>query len=166
MWLRPVKPENAPFALRAALREYEGLLTRSIPMAEIQRYRTFLTRIGALEQLTASRRLGYAMDDLTYGLSHPYLEAMREGWQGLDEANLADAVRRHLVTRDLAIVLVAKDGAALAASLVAGTPARPPSYESPKPASVTAADVEIARFPLHVTADRVRVVPAADLFKE
>jgi zinc protease len=166
IWLRPVKSANAPFALRAALREYALLLEHSVSPSEIVRYRDFLTRYGALEELTPARRLGYAMDDLTYGLHRPYLETLRNAWQALDEPSLAAATKRHLSANDLTIVIVTHDGPAVAASLLSASPAKAPTYESPKPADVTAADGEIARFPVAVTKDNVRVVPVGELFKE
>jgi zinc protease len=176
IWLRPVKPENALFAIHAALREYDGALARPIPEAEIVRYRTFLTRYTALEELTPSRRLGDALDDLAYGVAGPpglipasggpYLDTMRDGWKALDEASLAAAAGRHLGTDGIAIAIIAKDGAALAEALVAGSAVLPPVYESPKPKAVTDADAEIVRFPVPVKKDNVRVVFYGDLFKE
>jgi zinc protease len=166
MWLRPVKSRDALFALHAALHEYATTLTHHIPQAEVQRYRTFLTRHTTLEELTPSRRIGYAIDDLTYGLSRPYLDTMHDAWQKLDEATLAAAAERHLQTSDMGVAIVAKDGAALAAALVAGTPPQPPRYDSPRPPEVTAADRDIVRFSVPVSVDNVRVVAASDLFRE
>jgi zinc protease len=166
LWLRPVKPADATFALRAALREYGGLLEHGVSGAEIARYRTFLTRFDALEELTASRRVGYALDDLSYGLSAPYLQTMHAGFQALDDQKLGAALKRHLTAKDLAIVIVAHDGAALAASLAAGAPTKAPKYAAPKPASVTAADLEIVRYPLPVAPAHVKVVAASEIFKD
>jgi zinc protease len=164
IWIRPVKSKNALFALRAALYVYKGLLERGVPNADIERYRTFLTRYIGLEQQTESRRLGYVMDDLAYGLKKPFVDTMRGGWAALDEAKLAAAVARWLAKSDLSIAIVSKDGAALASALVKGDPSVP-VYDAPKPPEVVAADKDIGKLPLGLKAEDVRVVPVADLFK-
>src|SRR4029079_6506895 len=77
IWIRPVKPKNGLFALRGALSITRTLLDEGIPKAEIERFGGFLGRYLGLEQMTESRRLGYAMDDLAYGF--PRGQAGR-GW--------------------------------------------------------------------------------------
>lgn len=166
IWLRPVKPDNALFAIHAALREYDLLVRRHISQAELARYRTFLTGYAALEELTPTRRLGYALDDAIYGASRPYLETMRAAWQGLDEDKLAAIAGRHLQTSGMAVAIVARDGAALAEALVAGKLPRAPVYDSPKPKAVTGVDAEIQQFPVAVSREHVRVISVADLFRE
>jgi zinc protease len=166
VWLRPVKPVNAVFALHAAIRELDEALARPVSAAEIERYRAFLVRYTTLEELTPSRRLGDALDDLVYGLSRPYLERMHEDWRKLDEASLAAAVTRHVQAKDLAIAIVTKDAAALAAALVTGTPPKAPLYDAPKPKSVTDKDVEIIRYALPIAKENVQIVPVAAIFKD
>ncbi len=164
LWLRPVKPKNGIFALRGALDIYRDLLTRGIDDAEIERFRGFLGRYVGLEQQTASRRLGYALDDLAYGLGASYLDTMRGGWAHLDSAKLAAATRRWLTADDLTVAIVAKDGQALARALVKGDPS-PPVYDAPKPKEVTDADQAIQKLPLGLRAEDVRVVPVGEMFK-
>ena len=164
LWIRPVKPKNGIFALRAALAVYQDLLEAGIPKDEIERFRAFLSRYRGLEQQTESRRLGYAMDDLAYGLEKPYLETMRAGWAALDEAGLKAAAGRHLIRDGLFIAIVAKDGKALADALVKGS-ASPPTYDGPKPREVTDYDKRIEKLPLGIRAEDVRVVPVANLFE-
>jgi zinc protease len=161
-----VKSADAVFTLRAALYEYDALLRKGIPDTEIARYRAFLERYTALEELTATRRLGYALDDETYGFTRPYLETIHGAWNKLDAAALASAARRHLGTGNLAIVIVTKNGAALANALLSGAPSKPPTYASPKPRAVTAVDEEIVRFPLPLSKENVRVIPVSDVFRE
>lgn len=164
LWIRPVKPKNGIFALRAALSVYRDLLASGIDAAEIDRFRTFLSRDRGLEQQTESRRLGYAMDDLAYGLDHPYLETMRAGWAALDPPGLKAAMDRHLANDTLFIAIVAKDGRSLADALVKGA-SSPPSYDGAKPREVTEYDKKIEKLPLGIGADDVRVVPVANIFE-
>jgi zinc protease len=164
LWLRPTKPENAPFALRGALYFYRRQLAEGISDAEIARYRAFVSRYFALDAQTDGRQLGYAIDDTTYGLKTPWLERMRSAWAGLTEGSLKASIGRTLTGTDLVIVLVTKDGGKLKATLVAGKPT-PPKYDAKKPAEVTTLDKTIEALPLGLTDADVTVVPVDSLFK-
>lgn len=163
IWLRPVKPANAAFALKGALYFYRKQLESGVGDAELARFRTFLSRYVALEQQTESRRLGYALDDVTYGLKEPHLDRLRASWAALSSGKLADAARKHLTGKDLTVVIVSKDGEALKKVLVKGA-ATPPTYDAPKPPRVTDADKEIEKLDLGLADADVTVVPAASLF--
>ncbi|MGZ6092427.1 MAG: hypothetical protein ACXWUG_10430 [Polyangiales bacterium] len=88
---------------------------------------------------------------------------MRNAWQSLDAGKLKEALGKHLTGTDLTIVLVAKDGAALKKKLVEGKPT-PPTYDAPKPKSVTDVDKEIEKLPLGLKDEDVTVVPVAATF--
>ncbi len=164
IWLRPLRPKNAVFALRGALYFYAETLDHGVPQAEIDRFRSFLTRYTSLEELTDSRRLGHALDDVLYGADRPYLDGLREGWKRIDEASLKATVARHLAGKSFQIAIVAKDGAALAEQLMGGAPTAP-TYDTPKAQDIVDQDKDIARYPLALSKDRVRVVKFTDLFK-
>ena len=164
IWLRPTKPENAPFALRGALYFYRRQIAEGISDAEIGRFRGFVSRYFALDAQTDGRQLGYAIDDAAYGLTTPWLERMRGAWQGLTAASLKGSIDRTLTGQDLVIVLVSKDGAKLAATLRSGKPT-PPKYDAKKPAEVTSLDKKIEALPLGLSDADVTVVPVDGLFK-
>jgi zinc protease len=164
LWLRPVRPENAGFALRAALHIYGDALAHGIPEGDLERFRGFVTRYTSLEELTQARRLGDALDDLAYRSVRPFLIDLVEGWKKVDSASLAAVVSRHLRDKAFAIAIVARDASALAAELALGTPT-PPVYDSSKPPAVTKEDGEISRLPLGLSKDRIRIVKYTDLFK-
>lgn len=163
LWLRPVKPANAVFALRGALHFWRAAIERGVPDAEIARFGAFLSRYASLEQQTESRRLGYALDDQHYRLASPYLARMRAAWSALDSRALAHVIARDFAGRDMTVAFVAKDGAALKKALVSGA-ASPPSYDTPKPKAVTDDDARIEALPLGLHDADVTVVPVADLF--
>lgn len=164
LWLRPTKPENAPFALRGALYFYRRQIAEGISDVEIARYRTFVSRYFALDAQTDGRQLGYAIDDATYGLKSPWLERMRGAWAGLTAESLKGSIARTLTGTDLVIVLVSKDGAKLKATLVGDKPT-PPKYDAKKPAEITKLDKTIEALPLGLTDANVTVVPVDGLFK-
>lgn len=164
IWLRPLKPDNALFAVRGALYYYRQKLETGIPDEEVTRFRGFLSRYIGLEQQTPARRLGFAMDDAEYGLSVPHLERMRTAWSGLTSAKLKDVVAKRFTKDDLTIVLVAKNAAAVKATIVKGDKT-PPKYDAPKPKEVTDEDRIIEALPFGVKDEDVTIVPIASLFK-
>jgi zinc protease len=164
IWLRPVKPENGPFALRAALHYFRRQIELGITEDEIARYRTFLGRYIGLEQQTETRRLGLAQDDRSYGLSPGHVDRLRAAFAQLDPARIRGVVDRHLAGKGLYVAIVAKDGAALKQLLVSGK-ATPPSYASPKPKEVTDEDETIQKLPLGLRDEDVKVVKVDDLFR-
>jgi zinc protease len=164
IWLRPVKPENGPFALRGALHYWRKQIDQGIPDDEIARYRTFLGRYIGLEQQTETRRLGLALDDRSYGLAPAHVERLRAAFAQLDSARIRGVVDRNLAGKGLYVVLVAKDGAALKQLLVSGKPT-PPSYPSPKPKEVTDEDEVLQKLPLGLRDEDVKVVKVDELFK-
>jgi zinc protease len=163
LWLRPLKPANALFGVRGALYFYRKYLSEGVSESELARYRAFTSRYFALEQQTESRRLGYAIDDLAYGLKQPWLTRMRAAWQSLDAAKLKAIVAKRLTGNDLTIVLVAKDAAALKKRLLDGKPT-PPTYDAPKPKSVTDVDKEIEKLPLGLKDEDITIVPISATF--
>ncbi len=163
IWIRPVKPQNTLFALRGALYFYSHLLANGVPDAEITRARSFLSRYLALGQLTESLRLGYAMDDLAYGLNVPYLTRLRDAWKTLDHDSLDEATDRELSADNLTIAIVSKNGTAIADALGRGDPT-PPVYDAPKPPDVVAQDQAIARYPMWIKRENVRVVNVSEMF--
>ena len=164
IWLRPVKPENGLFAMRGALYYYRQRLQSGIPDAELDRFRGFLTRYIGLEQQTPSRRLGFALDDRSYGQQTPHLTRLRNGWAGLTSSRLKDLVARHFTGTDLTVVIVTKDAASVKATLVKGDKT-PPKYDAPKPKEVTDEDRIIEALPLGLKDEDVTIWPIADVFK-
>jgi zinc protease len=165
MWLRPVKRANAAFALRAALWVYDGLVSQGVTPDVLERQRAFVSRLEGLQAQTMSRRLGYAMDDRTYGLDAPYLDVLRKGWSELDAPKLNALMKKLLDTKNLAVVIVSSDAQKLADELVKGEPSGVPAYDAPKPPEIQAADKEIAKLPLALDAKAVRVIPVGEMFK-
>jgi len=165
MWLRPVKRANAAFALKAALYFYDGLVKDGVTPDLLERQRAFVSRLEGLQAQTMSRRLGYAMDDRTYGLDAPYLDVLRKGWSELDAPKLNALMKKLLDTKNLAIVIVSSDAQKLADELVKGDPSSLPAYDAPKSPEIQAADKEIAKLPLSLDAKAVRVIPVGEMFK-
>lgn len=164
IWIRPVQPANAVFALRGALYYWRALVEHGIDQAEIERFRTFLTRTLALEQQTETRRLGFAMDDAAWGLVELHADRLVAGFAELDAPKLKAVVAKHFTGTNLAIAIVTGDAAGVKKTLVSGK-RTPPAYEAPKPKSVTDEDRLIEQLALGLEDEDVRIVPVAELFR-
>lgn len=165
IWLRPLRPETAHFAIRLAVRELRRLHENGLSEAELDRIRTFADRYYALYLQTSSRRLGFAMDDVFYGADGEYLERLRAAWRELDADDVNAAIRRHLRPDQLRIAIVAPDAEALA-NAIASEAESPINYRSSVSETVRAEDREIVRHPLGIPRDGITVVPLERTFAE
>jgi zinc protease len=162
VWIRPVVPENAPMAFRIALHELRKLVENGLTHEEFERTREYLAKNVFLMTATQDQQLGYALDSKWYGIPE-YTGFMRERLAKLTLADVNAAMRRHLSGRDLQVVMVAKDVAALAGQLQADT-APPIRYEADKPKEVLEEDLAIAAIRLGIRPDAVRTTPVEEVF--
>lgn len=163
IWLRPLRPETAHFAIRLAIRELTQLVEGGMDQEELDRVRAFADRYYALFLQTSSRRLGFAMDDAYYGVDAAYLERLRESWRALTPETLNAAMRRHLTPDRLQIACVASDAEQLAQALATDAES-PITYRSEVSAAVLAEDRDIVAYPLQIPRDRIRIQPVDTLF--
>lgn len=165
IWLRPLRPETAHFAIRAAVRELALLHENGLTQEELDRVRTFADAYYALYLQTSSRRLGYAMDDAFYGVDAPYLERLRAAWRSLTVGQINAAIRRHLTPDRLQIAAVVSDAEQLAQAIATDAES-PITYRSAVPEAVTREDGEIVRYPLGIPRERIRLVRAEQMFAQ
>jgi zinc protease len=165
IWIRTLPTAQAPFALRAALRELQLLVDNGLTREQFELTRTFLKKYSLHFAETTSARLGYAMDDRFYGIeSDGHLARFR---RMMDELTLEDvnaAIKRHLKYEDLKIAVVTGDAATLRTLLASGAPT-PITYATPKPDAILAEDRIIAAWPLALSAERIDIVPVAEAFE-
>ena len=162
VWVRPVQPEAAHFALRAALHETERLIGQGMTAEEVELTRAFLVNYSKLWAQTLSSRLGFLMDSRYYGMPY-WIDEIEKRLAPLTAAQVNAAVRRHLQTDDLEVVLVSDGAAALAAKLRAEGPASV-EYAAPPPAEVTEADRTIQTLPVKPRA--IETVPVGKVFEK
>jgi zinc protease len=163
IWIRPVEPENALFTLRATLFEYDKLIRDGMAQKDFEGIREFLLKYGNVLTSTQTRQLGYALDSRYYGTAE-YNAFMREGLQRLTLADVNRALRQHLKSDRMRVVLITKDAEGLRQAILKGD-ASPITYNSPKPADVLAEDKIIERYKIPVRPADVAVVPVAQVFQ-
>jgi zinc protease len=165
VWIRTLPNAQAPFALRAALRELELLVDSGLTAEQFELTRTFLKKYSLHFAETTAARLGYAMDDRFYGLDEEgHLARFR---RMLDELTLEDvnaAIRRHWQTENLKIAIVTGEAASMRSLLASGEPT-PITYATPKPAAIMAEDRIIEAWPLQLAENRMTTIPVAEAFE-
>ncbi len=163
IWIRPVEPKNALFALRGALFEFDKLTREGLSEEAFQATRQFLTKNVNILLQTQDARLGYALDSRCYGIGD--FDAYLAGQLGsLTRESVNETIRRRLKSNSLHIVAVTKNAASLRDAILQSGPS-PITYNSPKPKEITDEDKVIEVFPIRVKPDAVRVTPVDQIFQ-
>jgi len=163
VWIRPVPNETRHFALRAALREFKKLVDNGMSASDFHLTRNFLKKYVLHYAPTTMERLGYALDDVFYGINGSHLETFRKMMSEitLDEVNAA--IKKHWRYGNMQIAIVTKDAQSLKEALVGNTPS-PITYKTEKTKGLLEEDKRIATFPLSIRAEDVTIVQVGDLF--
>src|SRR5438876_7764719 len=108
IWIRPVEPKNGHFVLRGALYEYDKLVREGMSPESFETTREFLTKYANILTQTQSARLGYTLDSRYYGIPD-YNSYVKEQLMKLTVGDVNAAIRRHLKSERVRIVLVTRD---------------------------------------------------------
>jgi zinc protease len=164
IWIRPVPPEKAHFALRAAMYELGKFVEKGLTKEQFEQTRKFLLNYSKLWAQTLDRRLGYAMDSEFYGVQGDYFERIDRELKALTVDDVNRAIKRHISATNLKVALVTEDGEALKEAILNNT-ASPITYTSPVGERIMEEDKAIATLPLQVNGAKTRVVPVNMLFE-
>jgi zinc protease len=162
VWVRPVVPADAHFALRAALYEVRRTQERGLTPEQFELTRNFLINYSKLWVQDLSSRLGFHMDSRYYGMPY-YIDEIEARLRKLTVDDVNRAARKYLATDAFDAVLVTAGAARLAHALEQDQPS-PKKYDNPVPAEVLEADKAIGALPLRPTA--VEVVPVNQMFEK
>jgi zinc protease len=163
-WLRPVPHRNALFALRGALYYLDKFVKEGIPQEGFEQTRSFLMTYSKLWAQSLDQRLGYLQDSRFYGISD-YLAEVQKRLPQLTRDQVNEAIRKHLRSSNLEVVLITQDAEGALKTLLAGTPT-PIHYDNPgTPAAVLAEDKIIERFPVAVNREKSRIITPDELFE-
>jgi zinc protease len=163
IWIRPVPPETAHFALRLALFELDKLIRDGLTPVAFERSRSFVTKNVNLLMKTKQAELGYAIDSLFYGIPD-YSSYIKNAVAKLTVKDVNDAIRRRLRADDIRIVAVAQNCEELKRKL-AGNLFSGMKYNSDKPEEVLEEDKIVARWRIALTPESIQIVPVATLFE-
>ncbi len=163
IWIRPVQPENAKFALRLALYELDNLIKKGIPPEEFAISRDFVSKYANLLLRTQSAQLGYAVDSLFYDVPD-FNTRFQARLAELTAADVNRVIRRYLRSDRLSIAIVANHAEELRAQL-AGDDRSPITYNTPKPQELLDVDKIVEQWPLKLKAESIKIVPAGQVFQ-
>jgi len=163
IWIRPVEPPTAKFALRLALYELDKLRKDGISEQDFQATREFLGKYINILTRTKRAELGYAIDGVWYGVPN-YNDQMHAALTKLTRDDINRVIRQYLRSNRLVIVAVTKDAENLKQQLASDDPS-PMTYNSPKPESVTEVDKVVEKWPLNLRPDDMKVVSSTNVFQ-
>jgi zinc protease len=162
VWLRPLRtPEDAHMALRIAIHELDALIENGLSQEAFEATRNYLMKNVFVMTSTQSQQLGYALDAQWYGTPE-FTSFMRERLQKLTLADVDAAIRKHLQTKDLSIVMVTKAAGDLKERLGTDAPSAV-KYDAPK-AELAEEDKVIGVMKLGIKPEAIRITPAEDVF--
>ncbi len=162
IWIRPVPPEQAHMALRIALFELQKLIDNGLTEEQFQATRAYLMKNAYLLTATQDRELGYALDSQWFGIGD-FVTTMREKLKTLTRDDINRAIRKHLSSRGLAVVMVTKDAQALRDALTSDAFSSI-QYTAEKPPELLEEDRVIGGLLLGIRPDDVKITPVEDVF--
>ncbi len=163
IWIRPVPPEQAHFALRIAKYEHDRLVRDGITQHDFEETRNFLMKYTAVLTASQGTALGYALDDDYYGTPE-FVQYIRDGLTNLTLDDVNRAIRMHLRSDGMAVAIITPNAAELAQRLIADSPS-PMSYAAQPPPEILVEDEVIQQYPLGLDASDVRVISVDDVFE-
>jgi zinc protease len=163
IWIRPVEPPTAHFALRLALYELDKLVREGLSAESFERWRSFVSKNVNLLTKTKDAELGYAIDSLYYGIPN-YNQYVKESLAKLTVDDVNRAVRKHLQAGNIRIVVVAKNCEELKKKLISNE-LSPMTYNSPKSAEILDEDKLVGQFKIALKPDAAKVVPVDTVFE-
>jgi zinc protease len=163
IWLRPVPPEKAHFAIRAALYELDKYVQDGLTQEQFEKTRMFLISYSKLWAQTLDRRLGYQMDSEFYGTEY-YLDRIEKELNKSTLGEVNRVIKQYISPRNLAIAVVADHADDLMSALQSNVPS-PIKYAAPVAEKIREADKAIEILPLAINKNKSKVVPVGTLFK-
>jgi len=161
VWIRPVQPPTAHFALRAGLYEVDRLIERGLTAEELDLTRAFLVNYSKLWAQTLPDRLGFLMDSEYLGMPY-WIDEIETRLAALDLETVNAAVRKYLSTDAYEAVLVTDDAETVKAWLEADEPS-PIEYNAAKPEAILEADKAIQARKVAPTS--VTIAPVGAMFE-
>ncbi len=162
IWIRPVVPVNAHMTLRIAIHELAQLVRNGLTKEEFEATRDYLMKNVYVMTARQDQQLGYALDSRWYGIGE-FTGYMRTALRRLTADQVNAAIKRHLTTENMSIVIVTKDAAALKQAIVSDA-FSPIRYDGDKPQALLDEDQVIGKLALKIAAQNITITPIADVF--
>ena len=163
IWIRPVPPEMTHFAIRAAKYELDKLVRDGLSEADFEATKNFLLKYANVLTQSQGRQIGYALDGQFYGTGD-FNTFVRTAIEKLTLEDVNRALREHLDSDGMALVVVTPDAEDLAERLASDAPS-PITYNAPKPDEIMVEDAVIQQYPLDIERENIRILPVDEVFE-
>ncbi|MBL8217754.1 MAG: insulinase family protein [Bryobacterales bacterium] len=163
IWIRPVQPETAHFALRLGIFELERLVREGMTEEDVAQTKNFLAKYVNLLTKTKRAELGYAIDSQFYGIGE-YNGYLKGALAKVTREDVNRAIRKHLTPENMVIAVIGQDTAKLRDAIV-GEAVSPMQYNSPKPEEILQEDKIVEKMKLGIKAANARIVKVETLFE-
>jgi zinc protease len=163
IWVRPVQPEHAHFAVRNVMFELEKLVRDGLTEEQFLQTRKFVVNYSKLWAQTLDRRLGYKMDSEFYNTEY-YIDRIEKELGAMSVQDVNKAIKKHLSPQNLKVAIVTQDASALMQAMLANSPSAI-QYQSPVAEKILNEDKHISILPLKINKAKTRVVPVSRLFE-
>jgi len=161
VWIRPVAPADAQFALRDALYEVQKLHDHGMSQQDFEATRDLLINYSKLWAGEMSKRLGLLMDSKFYGTPY-YIDEIEARLKTMTLEQVNAAARKYLDPANFDAVVVTGNAARLKDSLQNDAPS-PKTYTNPVAPAVLEADKTIQALKIQPT--KIEVVPVDQVFQ-
>ncbi|MFN7918657.1 MAG: pitrilysin family protein [Bryobacteraceae bacterium] len=163
IWVRPLEPPTAHFALRLAFFELERFVRDGITQEEFDNTRDFVGKYINILTKTKSAELGYAIDSAYYG-TQDFNSYVNKGLATLTRDQVNAAIRKHLRAENLQVAIVTPKAEDFKKKLLANEPS-PMKYNAPKPDDLLAEDKIVEKKALPWKREQIRIVPVDRVFE-
>jgi zinc protease len=164
IWIRPVVPTNAHFALRIATHELEKLVEKGLSQKEFEAIREYLMKNVFVMTATQDQQLGYALDSQWYQIGE-FTSYMRNKLQSLTVDEVNGAIKKHLNSKNLQVVMITKDAESLRKQLLEDSFSAI-KYDANKPQELLDEDKVIGARKLNIRPEAVKVTKVNDVFAQ
>ena len=161
VWVRPVVPDTAHFALRDAIYEVDRLIARGLTQEEFELTRDFVTNYSKLWARTLENRLAFLMDSEFYRMPY-YIDEIDSRLAAMTVDDVNAAVRKYLQTDNFQAVLVTNNAAEVQAYLAAGDPS--PMHYNTEPDPQVVEDDKVIEV-LEVNPAGFEIIPVEEMFQ-
>ncbi|MFY9821010.1 MAG: pitrilysin family protein [Thermoanaerobaculia bacterium] len=162
VWIRPVVPVDAQFALRDALYEVQRLWDQGMTKADFELSRDFVINYSKLWAQSLSRRLGFMMDSRYYGMPY-YIDEIDKRLKTMTVEQVNAAIKKYLQPDNYQAVFVTANAQKLKETLEKDDPS-PKAYNATPEADVVETDKTIQV--LKVKPTSIRILPVDQVFQK
>ncbi len=163
VWIRPVVPKNAHFAIRTAMFELHKLVSGGMTEKDFEATRNFLMKYVNILVKSQGRQLGYLMDSKYYHIPE-FTQYVKDGLKKLTLSDVNRVIQRYLRDKNIDFVFITRDADSLKKQLVSNT-VSPITYDAKKPTEILQEDKLIENYILPFKAEKVKIVPLDNVFK-